>query len=116
MLRELTAHEAKEVLTRETTARLCFFQGGRPFVVNVTYRADGWCLLHLLLAASGDQARTGEEVCVEVDRIHGPGRWETVVGWGELVDEPAPESEGACTLKISRLRGFGRTPERRLSS
>jgi nitroimidazol reductase NimA-like FMN-containing flavoprotein (pyridoxamine 5'-phosphate oxidase superfamily) len=118
MVRELTALEAREMLTREKSARLCFSKAGRPSVVNVTYRADDWRELHLdrSLGQSSDLSRSGALVCVEVDRFHGPERWETVVGYGELVGAPGSGVSEGYRLQLSRLRGFGCTPERRLMS
>jgi nitroimidazol reductase NimA-like FMN-containing flavoprotein (pyridoxamine 5'-phosphate oxidase superfamily) len=118
MVRELTALEAGAVLRRETSARLCFSKAGRASVVNVTYRADDWRELHLdrALTQGSDLSRRGALVCVEIDRFHGPERWETVVAHGELVGAPGSAVSKGYRLRLSRLRGFGCTPERRSTS
>jgi nitroimidazol reductase NimA-like FMN-containing flavoprotein (pyridoxamine 5'-phosphate oxidase superfamily) len=114
-LRDLTRHEAAEVLRQQSSARLCYDEGGRPWVLPVRYRSDGSADLVLDEAAEGCQ-RLAEDRCrvrLEVDDIQGPQRWQTIVGWGVLVAEPADQGDGhRYRLRLRELRGFSRAPAR----
>jgi nitroimidazol reductase NimA-like FMN-containing flavoprotein (pyridoxamine 5'-phosphate oxidase superfamily) len=114
-LRDLSRHEAAEVLRQQSSARLCYDEGGRLWVLPVRYHSDGAADLVLDEAADGclRLAEDRRRVRLEVDDFQGPHQWQTIVGWGVLVAEPAAQGEGhRYRLLLRELRGFSRAPAR----
>jgi nitroimidazol reductase NimA-like FMN-containing flavoprotein (pyridoxamine 5'-phosphate oxidase superfamily) len=117
VLQELSQAQVEEVLGNETVGRITCEQGGRTFVVPVTYeyrvsellvRSPSGVCLHL--------EGPDPHVRFEVDCVQGFSRWQTVVGWGtcETVaaaggppEENEPERKPTSfRMRLTNLRGF----------
>jgi nitroimidazol reductase NimA-like FMN-containing flavoprotein (pyridoxamine 5'-phosphate oxidase superfamily) len=56
--------------------------------------------------------RENPEVCFEVDRYEGPGRWRSVILWGRFQELDAEGAERARTLLAARFASPGAGPAR----
>jgi hypothetical protein len=70
---------------------------------------------HISVEAAGraddSAARGGESIRFEVDEIHGPARWSTVIAWGFLEDrDPTPADAATYRIRFTDVRGFYRGP------
>jgi len=117
VLEELSQAQVERVLGNETVGRITCEQGGRTYVVPVTYeyrvselvvRSPSGIRLHL--------EGPDRHVRFEVDCVQGFSRWQTVVGWGTCetvaaAGEPPVECEPergptSFRMRLTNLRGF----------
>jgi hypothetical protein len=115
MIRELDAEQVEATLRGEGLGRVSFVEGGRTYVVPVTY------VYHTPGQISG-RATTGAgfprpeqaRVQFEVDAVEGPGTWRSVMAWGALEGGDDPTS---YRIRLTGARGFSRQrPAERNSS
>lgn len=83
------------MLARATIARLACVHDAEPYVVPVHVAFDGYHLYGLSAVGRKIEAmRARARVCVEIDEIHDPGSWTSVLVFGDYEelgrsDEPA---------------------------
>ncbi|MDX6502941.1 MAG: uncharacterized protein QOE29_66 [Gaiellaceae bacterium] len=105
---ELSPAEIAALLEEQLVGRIGCHADGLTYVVPVIYAYDSGSVY--VLSTEGqkvDMMRANPQVCFEVDRYDGPGRWRSVVAQGryeELDDEGVAR---ARTLLVERV---GRRP------
>lgn len=90
------------LLRSSRLARLACVKDGRPYVVPVTYAADGDNLYGFsLLGQKVEWMRANPQVCLQVDSFAGEGEWRSVVACGRY--EELPDRVG---WKVQRDRAW----------
>lgn len=90
------------LLGAERLGRLACVKDGRPYVVPITYAADGDYLYGFsLLGQKVEWMRANGQVCLQVDRFDGEREWRSVVVHGSY--EELPDRVG---WKVQRDRAW----------
>jgi nitroimidazol reductase NimA-like FMN-containing flavoprotein (pyridoxamine 5'-phosphate oxidase superfamily) len=92
MVSALSEIEARSLLESSTLGRLGCIVEGDPYVVPISYIAEGDCIYsHSLSGTKIKALRENPRACVQVDRIQDPLRWSSVLAFGhfeELINAP----------------------------
>jgi nitroimidazol reductase NimA-like FMN-containing flavoprotein (pyridoxamine 5'-phosphate oxidase superfamily) len=88
MIKELSRKAAEELLREQKIAHLgCVLPNGEPYVVPVNYLyMDKHIYIHTLPGRKLDALRKDSQICVQVERIKGSCRWESVIAFGECYE------------------------------
>jgi uncharacterized protein len=106
MIRELNAQQVEATLRGEGLGRISFVEGGRTYVVPVTYVYDTSGHISGRVAAGAGFPRPDvARVQFEVDSVEGPGTWRSVLAWGALEGSEDPRS---YRIRLTGARGFSR--------
>jgi len=112
-MEELTRPEIDAFLGEELVGRIGCHAGGETYVVPVIYAYDGASLyVYSVEGRKLAMMRENPEVCFEVDRYEGPGRWRSVILWGRFEELDAEGAERARTLLAARFASPGAGPSR----
>lgn len=91
MIGKLTEEEIERVLETNSVGRIGCSDGGKTYVVPVSYVYDGHHVIaHSLYGLKIKMMRANPSVCFEVDEIRSNVNWNSVIAWGtyqELNDE-----------------------------
>lgn len=115
MYGELDAEQIEHLLRIESVGHLGCYGQGRPYVVPITYAYDGRYVYGY--TREGMKLRLMRDhptVCLQVDRIEGFTRWQSVIAWGtfeELHGEDAERAKDLIAKRFVPLMG-GRPLER----
>lgn len=117
-LGELNPVQVRELLGAQHVGRITCQVNGRARMVTVVYHVDEQGHVDVLTPECEGMGVAQEPLALrfEVDRVEGPSRWSTIVGWGFL--EPAAETRGQATYRIrfTGMRGFYRGARPALAS
>jgi hypothetical protein len=84
MLGELTPDQIEALLEGEMIGRIGCNANGITYVVPVTYAYDGnYVYAHSKEGMKIHIMRQNPMVCFEVDRMHDPANWQSVIVWGK---------------------------------
>jgi nitroimidazol reductase NimA-like FMN-containing flavoprotein (pyridoxamine 5'-phosphate oxidase superfamily) len=107
MIGELSDAEIEGLLKSEIIAQLGCHADGRTYVVPITYAYDGEALIaHSAEGRKIWMMRANRHVCVEVDRLEGPSRWQSVVAWGTFEELAGADAERALETLRARFRSL----------
>ncbi len=85
VLGELDAAAIESLLLNEVTGRIGCHAQGRTYVVPITYAYESGSVYgHSSEGLKLRMMRENPRVCFQVDRVRGPGDWESVIAWGEF--------------------------------
>jgi nitroimidazol reductase NimA-like FMN-containing flavoprotein (pyridoxamine 5'-phosphate oxidase superfamily) len=113
---ELTPAEIAALLEEQLVGRIGCHAHGLTYVVPVIYAYDSGSVY--VLSTEGQKVemmRTNPEVCFEVDRYDGPGRWRSVVAQGrfeELDEEGLARARALLVERMGRRPGAASGPSR----
>jgi nitroimidazol reductase NimA-like FMN-containing flavoprotein (pyridoxamine 5'-phosphate oxidase superfamily) len=113
---ELTPAEIATLLEEELVGRIGCHADGLTYVVPVIYAYDSGSVY--VLSTEGQKVemmRANPDVCFEVDRYEGPGRWRSVVAQGryeELDEEGVERAKSLLRLRVGQRSGTGSGPSR----
>lgn len=100
MIGKLTEPEIDEVLKQNTLGHIGCTDGGRPYVVPVSYVFDGKNIIgHSVEGLKVAIMRNNPLVCFEVDEMKDFTHWKSVVLWGEF-RELTEERERYQAMKL----------------
>ena len=112
-MEELTRPEIDAFLGEELVGRIGCHADGETYVVPVIYAYDGASLyVYSVEGRKLAMMRANPEVCFEVDRYEGPGRWRSVILWGRFEELDEAGSERARALLAARFGSPGAGPAR----
>jgi nitroimidazol reductase NimA-like FMN-containing flavoprotein (pyridoxamine 5'-phosphate oxidase superfamily) len=107
VLGELDAAAIEDLLQTEITGRIGCHAQGRTYVVPITYVYESGSVYgHSTEGLKVRMMRENPRVCFEVDRVRGPGDWESVIAWGEFEELKGGRAIEAFNL----LMRHGRLP------
>lgn len=111
MIRELNDEQVQATLRGEGLGRISFVEGGRTYVVPVTYRYDpsGRICGRPTTATAAPPPET-TRVQFEVESVEGPGTWRSVLAWGAL--EGSDDDPRSYRIRLTGARGFSRQRSR----
>jgi len=110
-MEELSRPEIDAFLHQEFVGRLGCHAEGQTYVVPVIYAYDGASLyVYSVEGRKLAMMRANPEVCFEVDRYEGPGRWRSVIAWGRFEELSGADAERARTLLAARFPSLGAGP------
>jgi nitroimidazol reductase NimA-like FMN-containing flavoprotein (pyridoxamine 5'-phosphate oxidase superfamily) len=110
---ELSRPEIDAFLGEELVGRIGCHAGGETYVVPVIYAYDGASLyVYSVEGRKLAMMRANPEVCFEVDRYEGPGRWRSVIAWGRFEELAEEDAERARSLLAARFPSSGAGPSR----
>src|SRR3954447_19525521 len=101
---ELTPAEIATLLEEELVGRIGCHAGRRTYVRPVIYAYDSGSVY--VLSTEGQKVemmRSNPDVCFEIDRYEGPGRWRSVVAQGRYEELDAEGVERAKALLLARM-------------
>jgi nitroimidazol reductase NimA-like FMN-containing flavoprotein (pyridoxamine 5'-phosphate oxidase superfamily) len=102
ILKHMNHADCMTLLRKARLGRLACASEGQPYVVPITYAADGNDLYGFsLLGQKVEWMRTNPKVCVQVDEFHEGDGWTSVVAYGRY--EELPDRIGS---KIRRERAW----------
>ncbi|SHN28620.1 pyridoxamine 5'-phosphate oxidase family protein [Chitinophaga sp. CF418] len=106
MLGTLSQQQIDEILNRNVTGRIGCRDGDHIYVVPVSYAYnEKYIIAHSREGLKIEMMRKNPNVCFEVDEIHDPGSWKSVIAQGtyeEITDER--ERYYAMKFLVSRLK------------
>ena len=89
IITEMDKSGCMELLRSTTHGRLACTRDGQPYVVPITYAADGNNLYSFSLVGQKiDWMRDNPKVCVQVDAFGGEGAWRSVIAFGRYEELP----------------------------
>ncbi len=97
-----------DLLRSQSLARIGCHAGGQIYIVPVSYAPeddDGRVTSVLVHSFEGQKIRMMREnphVCLEVDDIHGPSEWRTVVADGEFEELRGEESQRRAMSTLAK--------------
>ena len=105
MVRDLSEHEARELLREGRLARLACIVEGEPYIVPVNYVFDGESAsVHSLPGRKIVAMRANPRVCLQIDKIEDDLNWTSVLAFGNY-EEISDAEERSHTLH-SLLKNF----------
>lgn len=113
---ELTPADIATLLEEELVGRIGCHADGLTYVVPVIYAYDSGSVY--VLSTEGQKVemmRSNPDVCFEVDRYEGPGRWRSVVAQGryeELDEEGVERAKALLRARVAERSGTGSGPSR----
>ncbi|MBM3515258.1 MAG: pyridoxamine 5'-phosphate oxidase family protein [Alphaproteobacteria bacterium] len=107
MIGEMTPAEIEEFLHRENVARLGCHSDGRTYVVPITFVYEGTSLIgHSAEGRKIWMMRADRHVCVELDRFETPGRWRSVIAWGDYEELSGDDAAAALGTLVTRFKAM----------
>ena len=105
MLGKLSLEEINQVLSHNFTGRIGCTDGQRVYIVPVSYAYnETYLIAHSREGLKIDMMRAHPAVCFQVDEIHDPTHWRSIICWGEY-EEITQQKERYYAMKflVSRL-------------
>jgi nitroimidazol reductase NimA-like FMN-containing flavoprotein (pyridoxamine 5'-phosphate oxidase superfamily) len=105
-IHELSRQECLDVLQRNNIARLACVEDGRPYIVPVSFNADGDYIYSF--ATVGQKIRwmrANPAVCLEVEEIEHRSHWTTVLVFGEYEELTNSAEHAAARQRAQELFG-----------
>ena len=86
MIKNLDKYEAQKLLKEQKLGHLgCVLESGEPYVVPVNYLfKDDEIYIHCLPGQKLDALRANGKVCLQVEQIEKPCRWQSAIAFGEF--------------------------------
>ncbi len=86
MIKNLTEIEAQDLIKEQKLGHLgCVLESGEPYVVPVNYLFTGdEIYIHCLPGQKLDAMRANGKVCLQVEKIEKPCRWQSAIVFGEF--------------------------------
>jgi nitroimidazol reductase NimA-like FMN-containing flavoprotein (pyridoxamine 5'-phosphate oxidase superfamily) len=109
MIEELDDREIERVLRTYTVGRVGCQRDGRIYVVPVLYAYDDRAIY--ARSAEGlklQWLRQAPAVCFEVDDVHGPRNWRSVIAWGTFEELEGDEAARGRRVLAQRLAPYRR--------
>ncbi|HET8570108.1 MAG TPA: pyridoxamine 5'-phosphate oxidase family protein [Candidatus Limnocylindria bacterium] len=104
MLGTLGASQIEDVLRAGTVGRIGVHEGGRTYVVPVSYAYDGDAVyVHSPEGQKVRMMRASPDVCFEVEEIDDLANWRTVIAWGRFEELEGDIASAAVNLLVARL-------------
>lgn len=102
IITDMARSECMELLREAKFGRLACAMDGQPYVVPISYAADGHDLYSFALVGQKvEWMRANPKVCVQADEFERDGGWKSVVAYGRF--EELPDRVGS---KIQRERAW----------
>jgi nitroimidazol reductase NimA-like FMN-containing flavoprotein (pyridoxamine 5'-phosphate oxidase superfamily) len=105
MLGVLTPEQIDELLSKNITGRIGCTDGGKTYVVPVSYAYNGtYLVIHSREGMKVSMMRKNPHICFQVDEIDAPGNWRSVILWGDYEEVTEPkERYYAMKFLVGRL-------------
>ena len=86
MIKNLNKEEAQKLLKELKLGHLgCVLESGEPYVVPVNYLFSGdEIYIHCLPGQKLDALRANGKICLQVEKISEPCRWQSAIAFGEF--------------------------------
>jgi uncharacterized protein len=101
MIKDLSPEKSRELLRRESLARLACVADGEPYVVPVNYVFDGESVLvHSLPGRKINAMRANPRVCLQVDEIEDELGWKSVLAFGNYEEITGAAERGRAMSSL----------------
>ncbi|MBL8969839.1 MAG: pyridoxamine 5'-phosphate oxidase family protein [Myxococcales bacterium] len=105
MLGTLNDAEIEALLHSEVIGRIGCHDGGRTYVVPITYAYDGEAVYaHSAEGLKLTMMRNNPEVCFEVEHMDDLASWRSVIAWGRFEQLAGDEAQRGMQRLLERLR------------
>jgi hypothetical protein len=102
-LGELNREEIDQLLSTQVIGRIGCHADGRTYVVPIAYAWDGEAIyVHSFEGLKLAIMRRNPSVCVEIEDVHAPDDWRTVVAQGTFEELHGADAERALRLIDAR--------------
>lgn|ERR1022692_927461 len=108
MFGELTNAEIKEMLSRHFIGRIGCHEGGKTYVVPISYAFDGkYIYCHTQEGMKLRMMRENPDICFELDAMDDKEIWKSIIAWGrfEEINDPK-ERNNALKILLGRVYPF----------
>ncbi len=111
MLGQLNNFQIDRVLLSETHAHLGCHADGLTYVVPVSFvfETDGdndYIYGYTVEGRKIEMMRKNPEVCIQVETIHSPAHWQSVIAWGTFEELTGSDANHAIQIVTSRMHPF----------
>jgi nitroimidazol reductase NimA-like FMN-containing flavoprotein (pyridoxamine 5'-phosphate oxidase superfamily) len=104
MSEPLDSDAIEHLLQTAAVARLGCHAEGRTYVVPVSYAYyGGACYGHMSEGLKLRMLRANPSVCVQIDRVQGLSRWESVIAWGTFEELSGNVAREGAELFMQRI-------------
>jgi hypothetical protein len=102
-LGELSRQEIDQVIGSQVIGRLGCHADGRTYVVPIVYAYDGEAVyVHSYEGKKLQMMRKSPDVCLEVEDVHSPNDWKSVLAWGRFEELSGAAAAHAYELLDAR--------------
>lgn len=103
---ELSRAQCEQLLRTAILGRFCCHDGGRLYVVPMTYAYDGAVYFRSGEGTKVRMMRENPEVCLQVDHILDMANWRSVIVWGTFRELHGAEASAGYQKIMGRLFGW----------